>query len=175
MKRCLSGLLCACLLLLCACKLEEKPITVLDLLGKPFQCDMTVTVAEAEFVGTFEKASGKSMTFALSEPTMLSGLLFTYDNGNVGLTLGRVSVSLDTEGLPSSAVTNVLFDLYKEESTGNEISLTEDLVVLRHTGSLDVTVVEFDRSTLVPLRCYTEKSGVEIQYTNYQLLEEDTP
>lgn len=173
MKRWLCLFLCLCLCASVGCTPKEKPITAADLLSKPFRCQMTITVAETEFAGTFEKLSGKSMSYTLTKPSLLEGLVFSYREGEVGLALGPLSLSLDTEGLPSSAVTNVLFDLYKEESDNNEISLTEELVLLRHTGALDVTVVEFDRSTLVPLRCYTERSGVFIVYTDYELLTQE--
>ncbi len=169
MKRVLSLVLCLCLLAFGGCKPKEKPITAVDLLGKPFTCHMDIAIGKADFAGTFSKKSGTSLSFSMTEPELLSGLLFSYDSGKVGVTVGSVSVSLGTEGLPSSAVTNLLFDLYRDTDEQNEITLKEDTVLLRHTGTLDVTVVEFDKATLVPRRLYTEKSDVEIQYSDYRL------
>lgn len=169
-KRMVSCLLVFCVLLCAGCAPKKKTPTVLDLIGKPFACTMTVTAAGHSFVGSFRKESVKVMSFTFSEPALLEGLTFSYDDGDVGLSLGRISASIDVSGLPATSVTDTLFDLYGSDEEANEITLENGLVILRHTGKLDVTVIEFDPITLVPQRLYTEKTDIEIVYSDYELL-----
>lgn len=171
MKRFVSLFLAVITVLLCGCSPKEKDLTVADLIGRPFGCKMDIYVLGVEFSGEFVKNSNESMSLLLSEPELLNGLTFGYENGQVSASMFGLTVEIDTEGTPSASASETLFDLYSEKGE-NEIALSETKILLVNTSDRGVSTIEFDRETLMPEKMYNSRSGIEIVYSDYHLLEE---
>ncbi len=168
MKKILAGLLTALVAFASGCS-SNREITVFDLIGKPFGCTVDISVLGTGFSGEFIKGEDKSMSLTLSEPETLNGLTFGYFEDEISVSMFGLTVSLDTENSPAASAGNILFDLYSGEGK-NSVDIADDLIVLTHEAKYENVFVEFDRDTKVPLRLYTEKSGIEMTYSDYRLI-----
>ena len=172
LKKPLSVFLACCLFFVLAGCQPKETVTARDLMHKNFRCHMTVSVLGSLFEGNFEKTSDKAMSFTLDKPALLSGLCFDYDDGTVSLQAGGFSFSLEADGLPDEAVTDVVFDLFGGDDTKNSLSFRKDFILLRHEGKHLVSFAEFDPHTLVPQKVYTESGNIEILLSDYELIKE---
>ena len=144
----------------------------MDLLRKPFSCEMRFSVAQREFTALFTKYSSDNLLLEMQTPESVEGLGFGYTPEEVSVSLKGVKLSLALDQFPMSSVGNILFSLYNE-SGGEDLQVTRqgDELLLTQPVFSDTAVIVFDAQTLVPKRMYTEKSGLSIDYSNYVLLD----
>lgn len=169
MKRFISVLIAVTILFVCGCSKQDNSVTVLDLISKPFGCTMDILVLKAEFKAEFVKNSDESMSMTLSEPELLNGMTFGYEDGDVSVSMFGLTVSIESADKSSASVSEMLFDLYSNKGS-NELAFSDTRILLINTSSRGTTTVEFDRETLTPLKMYNSRSGIEITYTDYHLL-----
>ena len=105
----------------------------------------------------------------LSEPELLKGMTFGYEDGDVSVSMFGLTVSIESADKSSASVSEMLFDLYSNKGS-NELAFSDTRILLINTSSRGTTTVEFDRETLTPLKMYNSRSGIEITYTDYHLL-----
>lgn len=130
---------------------------------------MDILVLKAEFKAEFVKNSDESMSMTLSEPELLNGMTFGYEDGDVSVSMFGLTVSIESADKSSASVSEMLFDLYSNKGS-NELAFSDTRILLINTSSRGTTTVEFDRETLTPLKMYNSRSGIEITYTDYHLL-----
>ena len=127
-------------------------------------------VLGADFKAEFVKSHVENMSMTLSEPELLNGMTFSYDSGKISASMFGITVSIESADKSSASVSETLFDLYSNKGR-NELVFSDTKVLLINTSDRGVTTVEFDRETLTPLKMYNSRSGIEITYSNYHVLE----
>lgn len=169
MKKLFSLLLAILTVFLCGCSKNEPSVTVLDLISKPFGCNMDILVLNAEFKAEFVKNNDESMSMTLSEPELLSGMTFGYESGEVSVSMFGLTVSIDSADRTSASVSETLFDLYSNEGS-NDLAFSDTKILLINTSDRGTSTIEFDKETLTPLKMYNSRRGIEITYSDYHLL-----
>lgn len=120
----------ACLLFFSGCRQSPKePPKTSD-----FTCNITAQCGDLTVKGTLSRPTPAELTLTLSEPATLNGLTFHFNGTELAAEWHGLSIPLNREELPSTALTEGLITALESADTLTEHTVTEAGLVTEGTA-----------------------------------------
>ena len=157
-----SGWLCVMLLGGCGSG-GSKPVQPVT---AGFSCRIEATYGDMTVAGTLTRPGADTLRLQFDKPASLSGVTLGYDGSRVTMELAGMSLKLDPERVPQSALIRLLLGALTATPTGGQ--LTDEGYVV--TGQLDdrAFTLVFDPVTGMPGSLSVPEDGLQATFTRQE-------
>lgn len=154
-----TGWICLVLLSGCGSSSAKPTQPVTD----GFSCRMEATYGDMTVAGTLTCPGGRTLRLQFEQPTSLSGVTLGYDGGGISMELAGMSLRLDSEKVPQSALIRLLADVLSAVPADGQPTDAGYAV----TGQLDdrAYTLVFDADTGMPDCLSIPEEGLQAKFT----------
>ncbi len=153
---------CMCAMLLGGCGSgSSKPVQPVT---DGFSCRMEATYGDMTVAGTLTCPDKETLRLQFEQPASLSGVTLGYDGAGITMELAGMSLRLDPEKVPQSALIRLLASVLAATPSGGQWT-DEGYAVTGQIGDRAYTLV-FDAATGMPDQLSVPEDGLQAKFTS---------